>query len=66
MRYAKFHILNILIIIFVASMQCIAHAEMTLCDCMNNPMDSDAKVTECSAIFDALDPKSSRESKRAC
>ena len=43
-----------------------ALAEMTLCDCMNKPMNTDAKVAACTAIFDAQDPKTAHEERLAC
>ena len=66
MRDRQNYIRQIISVIIVAMIICTAHAEMTLCDCMNKPMDTDAKIAECSAIFDGLDPESSREQKRAC
>ena len=42
------------------------HAEVTLCDCMNKPMDTDEKVATCTKIFDSLDPETSMQQRRAC
>lgn len=66
MRSSQFHMRKITLVIIVAVIICTAQAEMKLCDCINSPMDTDAKVSECSAIFDALDPETSIEQRRAC
>ncbi len=44
----------------------VAQAEMKLCDCINEPMNTDAKVAECTAIFEAQDPETAYEERLAC
>ena len=66
MQYAYSYTRLILFVVLFSITTCPVHAEVTLCDCMNKPMDTDEKVTTCTKIFDSLDPETSLEQRTAC
>ena len=67
-RFLKWHTIRRSVFVgsFILMIACTAQAEVTLCDCMNSPMDSDAKVATCTKIFESLDPATSQQERLAC
>ena len=66
MQCHQIHKRQILLITSLLVSVCTAHAEVTLCDCMNEPMDTDERVTTCTKIIDSLDPETSLEQRTEC
>lgn len=59
-------LLSVLVISSALAYSAAATAQTTLCDCMNSPIDSDAKVAACNQIFAAQDPATAQQERTAC